>query len=276
MNPNSPYALWQEGIRWGLSSYRFSSATRMHGIRLLACPVDLWRYREFRAVLSAYDNQRRVLDVGSPKLLARILARRAAAQVTAVDIAPSPEMASVNVSGVCPLFPCLGDGRSLPFRSESYDFVFSVSAIEHVGGEEGDTHFIEEIARVMAKGATAVVTTPLVPAYRELWFNHDPYGKQSRGADGTAFFSRFYDWASLQRRVVRPSGLRLAAVSAWQERTPGWYAAYCARTSSPRSFRSLATKLLDMLWAYRKVVPVPGGPEAVSNHGLAALVFKKE
>lgn len=275
MSLQSPFTLWREGLRWGCKSFRHSPSTRLHGARLLACPVDLWRYREFRAVLAAYENQQRVLDVGSPKLLARLLATRNDVRVTAVDIAPSPEMVAVRVPGAQRAFPCLADGRSLPFPGECFDFVYSVSAIEHVGGEEGDTEFMEELARIMTPGATAVITTPLVPTYREIWFDHDPYGRQTRDVSGAAFFSRFYDWPSLQRRVIRPCGLRLMAVSVWQERKPGWYAAYCARTSSPRSLTSLMTKTLDPYWAHRKVVPVEKGPETLTNHGLAALVFRK-
>lgn len=276
MNPQSSIALWKEGFRWGLESVRLRPEVRMHGLRQLACPVDLWRYREFKAVLSAYGGQPRVLDLGSPKLLARILSQRFRAHVTAIGMAPSPELSALRSSPLHPVYPCLADGRLLPFPDASFDFVFSVSAIEHVGGEEGDTQFAEELARVMTPGAAAVITTPLVPAYRELWFNHGTHGRQLRDAPGAAFFSRFYDWSSVQRRIVRPCGLRLVAVSAWQERRPGWYAAYCARTASPRSLRSLSVKALDPFWAHRMIVPVPRGPEALSSHGLVALVLRKE
>jgi len=50
------------------------------------------------------------------------------------------------------------DGRSLPFKSWSFDWVFSNAVIEHVGSWEDQIRFANEIRRVSSKGY--FVTTP--------------------------------------------------------------------------------------------------------------------
>src|ERR1019366_4814761 len=41
-----------------------------------------------------------------------------------------------------------GDGRTLPFRDEAFDVVFSNSVIEHVGDAPAQRRFAREVARV--------------------------------------------------------------------------------------------------------------------------------
>ena len=52
----------------------------------------------------------------------------------------------------------VADGRSLPFESASFDWVFSNAVIEHVGGWREQVRFSQEIRRVAASGY--FVTTP--------------------------------------------------------------------------------------------------------------------
>jgi hypothetical protein len=55
-------------------------------------------------------------------------------------------------------FTCVfADGRRLPFRDSAFDIVFSNSVIEHVGNEESQRRFADEITRV---GRAYWVQTP--------------------------------------------------------------------------------------------------------------------
>jgi ubiquinone/menaquinone biosynthesis C-methylase UbiE len=45
-----------------------------------------------------------------------------------------------------------GDGRALPFKSHSFDWVFSNAVIEHVGGLDRQELFASESRRVARKG----------------------------------------------------------------------------------------------------------------------------
>ena len=63
------------------------------------------------------------------------------------------------------------DGCSLPFRSGSFDVVYSLSSIEHFGGHERARQAMHEMSRVLTPGGIACVATELVldggahPAY---------------------------------------------------------------------------------------------------------------
>jgi len=244
---------------------------------MLLCPVDLWRYVEFSALFAAYGNEQPVLDVGSPKAMSTLLCRQIEGRIHASDIAFSPLMefrAMLARNELRTIAPIQGDGCRLPYGDRVFPFIYSISAIEHIGGE-GDSQAVAEMARVLTPGGRIFLTVPLVPAYREQWVDTDPYGKQVRNDCGKVFFSRYYDWRALQNRVLAPSGLTVLSMFAWQERHAGWYESYAARTAIPSSVVSIAMKFLDPLWASARIESVPGGPSELSRHGVAAIVLGK-
>jgi SAM-dependent methyltransferase len=271
--------LWRKGMHCAarnLLRLRSRSPAK-HTVRLALCPIDLWRYHEFRAVLDAFDGSRAVLDIGSPKLLARILAETAGATVHATDIASSLSDEQVIYSAGLRRGRVLAricDARFLPFADESFGFCYSVSAIEHIGGD-GDTSAIRELARVTCSGGIVVVTVPFVSQYAERWVRSDPYGRQARDEQGRVFFSRYYDWDSLVGRIIGPSGLRVASTQVWQETKPGWYDRYCDWTARATSIKSIATKVLDPIWAVRRIQEVGNTPPSAGRYGVIALIFRK-
>ena len=54
------------------------------------------------------------------------------------------------------------DARELEFDDSTFDFVFSISSIEHFGGHKGSQKSMEEIARVLKPGGVASITTELI------------------------------------------------------------------------------------------------------------------
>ena len=277
--PVTNFALWWEGIRCGLINLphnRTPFAWRQCA-RLLLCPVDLWRYHEFRAVLSAYRGESNILDIGSPKLLALYFARSHRAAVVSTDIVRGVDDECALYQRATPhgsIEPRQCDARALPFDDASIPFLYSVSVLEHIA-DDGDIRAVREIARVLKPGGRAVITVPLVPDYRERWADADPYGEQQRNAEGKVFFSRYYDWTALQERIIEPSGLTVRDVRVWQESRPGWYERYCARTANAMSPISILAKLLDPLWTSSRLRPVEERPPQVTGHGLVALILER-
>jgi O-antigen chain-terminating methyltransferase len=135
--------------------------------RLLNAPATAdERSLEIPWALARYDGEQRVLDVGyafaEPAYLAG-LAALGAAELTGVDLA------SAEVPG---LRSVVADVRALPFDDSSFDLVFCISTLEHVGRDnevyavdaaldgEGDEAALRELRRVLSKNGRLLVSVP--------------------------------------------------------------------------------------------------------------------
>jgi O-antigen chain-terminating methyltransferase len=121
---------------------------------------------ELAWTLGRYRSERRVLDVGyafaEPAWLAAVLGL-GARELTGVDLADRdvPGMTTVRA-----------DLRKLPFDARSFDLVFCVSTLEHVGGDnsryeldtgqdaEAPLAALHELRRVTARGGKILLTVP--------------------------------------------------------------------------------------------------------------------
>jgi SAM-dependent methyltransferase len=272
-------ALWREGFRCALTNLLQSLTPyqRTQVFRLMLCPVDLWRYHEFAAVLQHYRGEERVLDLGSPKVLAQYLARRHGARVMTTDIVPTlAEECRLygRASGAGSLEAHFADATALPYADGAIPFAYSVSVIEHIP-DSGDTAAACEVARVLPPGGRAVITVPVGPQADEIWQNRDPFGKQPVSPEGKVFFCRIYDKDALYSRIIVPSGLHVVGLQYWQVDRESWYQRYQQRTDRPRTVASIITKLIDPYWAARSVRGLPPEAEGVSARGVAAIALEK-
>jgi SAM-dependent methyltransferase len=198
-----------------------------HAVKRLVLPVEYIRCSEFRYVLEHLDvtGDHRVLDIGSPKLLSLFLASRVGANIWATDLVDDffPPYAAYAAS-------VLGskrqryvietqDARTLTYRDESFDRVFSVSVVEHIPGD-GDARAIQEIARVLKPGGIACLTVPWSDrGYLEEFHAAGPDVYWVRSSDREkVFYQRAYDRASLQARLLEHDRLELVDLSFRGER----------------------------------------------------------
>ena len=198
------------------------------GLKSLVLPVEYVRCAETRYILQHLDTRsgQRVLDIGSPKLLSLFLAARLRAEVHATDLVDYFFKRYALYSRVA-----LGrdqgryhmrreDARNLTYPSAHFERIFSISAIEHIAGD-GDSRAMQEIGRVLAPGGIACLTVP--------WSDHgyleefkrrgDPDVYWAPGDGDAVFYQRAYDRDTLERRLVKPSGLTCVDLSFWGERT---------------------------------------------------------
>src|SRR2546430_673008 len=140
--------MWAAGVIVGLRSLRREPVL---GIKRLALPVSYWRSCEFAYVWRqlACPPGARVLDVGSPKDLAAMLARHRGYHVVATDILPQTVALSERYataqglngkgagSGQAGVHSEVQDGRALSYPDASFDAAYSVSVLEHIpdGGD---------------------------------------------------------------------------------------------------------------------------------------------
>src|SRR5207253_2498683 len=135
--------------------------------RLLHAPAAAdERALEIPWALARYDGERRVLDVGyafaEPAYLAGLTAL-GAAELTGVDLAEA------EVPG---LDSVVADVRDLPFADSSFDLVYCISTLEHVGRDnevydvdaareqQGDEAALRELRRVLANDGRLLVSVP--------------------------------------------------------------------------------------------------------------------
>jgi ubiquinone/menaquinone biosynthesis C-methylase UbiE len=183
----------------------------------IANPLSYPRYMEYQLTVDALGPLRgcRVLDIGSPKLPALLVARDRTCELYATDIrdyfiAPTAEFLTRMGLG-----DRLGrgvhlevqDARCLSYEDGTFDRVYSISVLEHIP-DTGDSEAIREIARVLKPGGTLTLTVPFsARGYYEEFVEGDVYERNAE--QGGTFYQRHYDLDALMERLVQPSGLVL-------------------------------------------------------------------
>src|SRR5436190_12475242 len=203
--------IWAAGVGVGLRTLRKEPVL---GLKRLALPVSYWRSAEFAYVWRQLNQPAgaRILDVGSPKDLAAMLARHRGYQVVATDILPEAVLLSrryargQRLEGQGPglVHSEVQDGRALTYADASFDAAYSVSVLEHIPGD-GDATAIRELVRIVRPGGLVVVTVPFDRRYRET-FVQGPVYERSPTASEPVFFERHYDHETLSARLLAPAG----------------------------------------------------------------------
>jgi SAM-dependent methyltransferase len=220
-----------ETVRLLDDAVAFAAWARANGERpreLTAPPGSDERAIEIPWCLSRYRGEPRVLDVGyafaPPTYLAALLGLGAPGLV-AVDVAEAVVPGAQRV---------LADVRSLPFGRSSFDVVFCISTLEHVGADDerygrglasgGMDEALGELRRV---GGRLLITVPCGEPGDYGWFVQDePDGWRVRFRDAgfLVFEDELYELTSDGWRAVESvaSGVR------YGERGPGASAVLCA------------------------------------------------
>ena len=203
------------------------------------------RVVEIPWVLSRLRTRGRVLDVGYAFAEAAYLAALLRADVDLAGV----DLAERDVEG---LELVQADVRSLPFADRSFDQVLLVSTLEHVGADNsvygiaGDRDdgareaALRELARVLTRNGSLLVTVPLGEPGDHGWFRQD----DERG--WTSLFTRAGCFVEeLELYELGPEGWRAApsftaAGVRYGERGPAASAVLCADLS-PGRMRHLLT-----------------------------------
>ncbi len=165
-----------------------------------------------------------ILDVGSPKLLGLYLASKVDASVVLTDISAA-DVAEYSIIWDSLRARAKGkalfarhDARSLQIPNDSVDVAYSMSVIEHIEGEAGDSQAIQELVRVLKPGGLLIVSVPFGPRYTEQQ-RIGLAGAVQRVNDGKSyFFQRIYDKAAFRERLLKraPNLEELSLKTVWR------------------------------------------------------------
>jgi SAM-dependent methyltransferase len=224
LNGAHSLGIWAAGVGVGLHTLRKEP---LLGLKRLALPVSYWRSVEFAYVWRRLEHPAgaRILDLGSPKDLAAMLARHRGHEVVATDILPEAITLSRRYAtgqglegrGPGRVHSEVQDGRALTYADGSFDAAYSVSVLEHIP-DDGDSFAIRELIRVVRPGGVVVVTVPYDRAYRETFVEGPVYERKPVGSE-PVFFERHYDRPTLATRLLGSEAAEVVDLSLWGEGT---------------------------------------------------------
>ena len=217
-----PLQVWLAGLEIGLRSV---AREPVLGLKRIILPVSYWRSREYAYVWRQLSSPAgaRILDLGSPKSLAHMLARHRGYEVVSTDILPEEVELTrryATAQGLAGEGPGkvrseVQDGRSLTYPDDSFDAAYSVSVLEHIPGR-GDSAALQELVRVVKPGGLVVITTPYDRRYRETFVDGPMYERRQMGSE-PVFYQRHYDDAALSERLLGATPARVADLRYWGE-----------------------------------------------------------
>lgn len=152
-------------------------------------PFDAPRYYEF-SYLQKFIKKHNlrntyILDVSSPYMMAYILSKDNTVVKTDID---SSEKKFIQESKT--LTFSIEDATRLSFEDDTFDFVYSVSVIEHI--YEKYIEAIKEMIRVTKRHGYVYITFPVSKQFQEEWVDGNVYEKQHK-KDGKTFFQYRFD-----------------------------------------------------------------------------------
>jgi SAM-dependent methyltransferase len=197
-------------------------------------PLSYPRYIEYQLAVDPLFpiDGCRILDIGSPKLPALLFAREASCVLHSTDIRDyfiGPTTHFLRRMGLGQrvgrdIHLEVQDARSLSYPDAFFDKVFSISVLEHIP-DDGDSQAVREITRVVRPGGTVTLTVPFSGSgYTEEFIRGPVYERADE--DGSTFYQRRYDTATLRSRLVEPAGLEIVSTTyfgePWIKFEPGW------------------------------------------------------
>jgi SAM-dependent methyltransferase len=168
----------------------------------------------------------KILDIGSPKTLGLYLACNTEAEVILTDIS------ELNIDEYRPIWRSLSrgakghatfelqDARALNITDVQFDVVYSMSVVEHVHGEAGDSEAVREMIRVLKPGGLFVISVPFGKKYMEQEIVGLAGAVRPTNDQQSYFFQRIYDEPAFTSRIIKAAAgledVRLTTI--WRKR----------------------------------------------------------
>jgi ubiquinone/menaquinone biosynthesis C-methylase UbiE len=192
-------------------------------LKYLLNEINYWRHVEFEYVYNKIDSKKnKILDISSAKSFAFFLSENN--EVESIDIWEKEINRCKKAKKILNdkkintnLNLQVVDARKLPYPDNYFDYIYSISVIEHIE-DKGDTIAIKEMERVLKKGGKCILTMP----YNFLGYNvfrkKDVY--KNKFSKNKIFFERKYDLNTLRYRIIDQTKLKLTNLELYKEKIP--------------------------------------------------------
>jgi 2-polyprenyl-3-methyl-5-hydroxy-6-metoxy-1,4-benzoquinol methylase len=252
--------------------------------RPLTAPSRYPEYQQFFELLSSAidldDPAVSLLDVGSPKLFALLLAARRGATIVATDLwRPAIDEAEALRGGLPPAaserlhFETMDAREPVPPEllppNGKFDGAFSMSVIEHIEPDPGgDVIALRQMAEAVRPGGCVVVSVPIAATAYSEYRTSEIYGRK-RGA----FFQRVYDAAALETlcKALAPTlTVTTCVVSEWPD-----HVIMRLQKRFPTAIGFVGASFPLLASCFVVSAPSPALPQAIRTQGDAIIVFKR-
>lgn len=201
-------------------------------------PVSSVRYFEFDfigSILLSTNRQilenAKALDISSPRLFPFWVAEKLDCHVTMINPDSSDIKESKNIKKYIRNLNKLhiygaADATNLPFEDDTFDFVTSISVIEHINGD-GDSLMLDELVRVIRDGGRIFITFPVKHIFEYEYRDTKYYDTQEINPENKKyFFQRFYDKDAIENRLLSRDGILEQTRRYYVETPPNWFNKY--------------------------------------------------
>ncbi len=183
------------------------------GVKRLILPVNYWRVSIFNIVckfiLNEFNNKKnmKILDIGSPKLLALYLAKKTNCLLYATDLS-DPALFKEwnryykNITNKSNLIFNYANAKSLPYPDNYFDIVYSLSVIHMITpGSYGDIIAVKEIVKKVKSNGIFIIEVPYRTKYSEIYAHKSNFEEVYTGKP--LFQERQYDEEALKDRIEK-------------------------------------------------------------------------
>jgi SAM-dependent methyltransferase len=243
-------------------------------IYIILKPFEATRYVEFTYIIKYLNKLKnnhfqKILDVSSPFIVSYYFAKNS--DVIKTDISPV-ESKYFKKNGRVPFK--IEDATNLSFADNSFDFTFSISAIEHI--YKNYLKAIREIIRVTKKGGLIYLSFPVSKSFKEEWLDGNIYFAQKKANDRTFFQYRF-DQDELNRILTNIShDVEVLDKAIYWEKQNGSYDKMIKIIRNKISFFNfLRESIINLYYGFTLFSPVPGDFTKAKDFGNISLILKK-
>jgi len=183
------------------------------GLKRIILPVNYWRVSIFKHVaehilgnISDTDSTLKILDIGSPKLLALYLSSQINGDVYTTDL-QDPAIFSEweryfhNTSDKTNLKVEYANAKNLPYPDSFFQVIYSLSVVHMISpAEDGDILALKEMQKKLCQGGMLVLEFPYRQQYRVNFKERNNFEETYAGVP--VLSERQYDENALRERIL--------------------------------------------------------------------------